>query len=102
VGLELLELVELRVGGVDERVVGVDGGVLAAGGLGVALGRGVVVVLSHLRHPHRLVHGGQVRVAPARPRHRSISPLHCTLAGRLQALLRLLLLVLVFVSSGID
>jgi hypothetical protein len=43
-----------------------------------------------------------VRVAPARPRHRPISPLHCTLAGRLLALLRLLVLVLVFVSSGID
>lgn len=57
VGFELLELVELRVGVVGERV-GVDGGVLAAGRFGVALGRRVVVVLPHLGHPRRLVHGG--------------------------------------------
>lgn len=79
VGFEVLELVELGVGavgaGAGERV-GVHGGVVAAGRLGVALGRRAVVVPPHLVHPHRLVHRGQVRVAPARPRHvdRSTSP----------------------------
>jgi hypothetical protein len=70
---QLLELVQLRVGVAadvrDERV-DVHGGVLAAGGLGVALWRRVVVVLPHLGLQRRLVLGGEVRVAPVgRPRH---------------------------------
>ena len=66
-GFELLELVELRVGAVRDERVGVHGGVLAAGGLVVALGRRVVEVLPHLGLPRRLVCRGQVRVAPVRP-----------------------------------
>jgi len=72
VGFELLELVELRRGvaaGVRDERVGVHGGVLAAGGLGVALGRRVVVVPPHLGLQRRLVLGGEVRVAPVGPRH---------------------------------
>jgi hypothetical protein len=75
VGFELLELVQLRVGAVRDDRVGVHGGVLAAGGLGVALGRRVVEVLPHLGLPRRLVRRGQVRVAPVRPRHRSLGVL---------------------------
>ena len=72
VGFELLELVELRMGvaaGVRDERVGVHGGVLAAGRLGVALGRRLVVVPPHLDLQRRLVLGGEVRVAPVGLRH---------------------------------
>lgn len=74
IGLEMVELVELGngigVGG--GECVGVDGGVIAPGGLGVALWGDPLEIVPRLRLHLRGLLRRQVGVAPSRPLHLSL------------------------------